>query len=285
MIRDETYRYMKLRGDLAESPPKEVGFLKKFLWTMDLYNHPFSKTYDYIFKSSDIWQCGGGIEQTENLFLEEFTNHLTQNPSEINDNRVFHCHAKESYRSGKMMSMYRGGFAVSRTPLELAIERGAPLVVIMKLLENGAKPTNTACSMAMLMYVNDWELERADRRKNDEVEKIIELLSFAGADWSEPCGHFVKRFEDDHPSSGIATSLAHFITHKFGEQKAGSLGVVASKTHEHKIDLDKFAEKVRFFRNKRIESASSNADQVKIKTDVELVIPEKSKERWGKHTA
>ena len=128
--------YAKVFG---EPPKREVpdGFVNKILFKIRQKAFRPNKTHDYCLRAKSAWRS---VSKTQNVFLDEFTNHLKENPQDVSESRLFTSKPLNTH----ILNSY---FYVYRTPLELAIERDAPIEVIMKLLEHGAEPTNTACTM------------------------------------------------------------------------------------------------------------------------------------------
>lgn len=255
-------QYTKVLGDIPKL--KDLGFMQKIsalIWgvnDIDAVNS-LSKTHEFVLRSANI--NAYGMQRTKSIFLDEFDEHLKKNANEIN--LVKRCLSLQ-YEEFKKYSYPR--FYVYRTPLEKAIEIDSPIEVIMKLLENGAKPTNTACSIITL------KLMQLDQKK-DDYKKVVEILSFAGANWSKPVAKFVDKIKADHPSSNFPTPMCEFIVRAIGEKEAHSLGVSNTSYQEHEIDLERFVKNIKKIRVKRL---GDNLGE-----DVEISIPEKSKSKWA----
>lgn len=110
---------------------------------------------------------------------------------------------------------------VWRTPLEFAVDQGEHPETVIYLLEKGARITPIALKLAINGALKDWVSAR-EKVEFDRAESIIEILSAAGADWSqaffEPSG---RRQEKYTPLDVIA---------KLGAARAQQIGITSDCT-------------------------------------------------------
>lgn len=155
------------------------------------------------------------------------------------------------------------GFVVWRTALEYAIEKELPIQVLMKLIEHGASPTKTACSL-MAIKTNLFSKEEFGSHISRYqwktpggiyIKKVVELLSFSGANWNDNLVGIdpetdinllgLKYYTKKH---GTENPIANFIIETLGTKGALNLGVPEGggrNNGNYEDDQDRFVIKLK----------------------------------------
>lgn len=104
-----------------------------------------------------------------------------------------------------------------RTPLEWAVDRGVSPEVVVYLLEKGAHITPATLKLAVNGAMKDW-ISAREQSEFDRAESIIEVLSAAGADWSQA-------FFEPEGSRGREKFTPAHIIEKLGQARAAQIGI------------------------------------------------------------
>lgn len=115
-----------------------------------------------------------------------------------------------------------------RTPLEWAVDEGASADIVAYLLEKGAQPSLATLKLAIAGAVEDWNPKRT-RSEFANAEKIIEVLSAHGVDWSQVQTPLDNRSRNEHTVTDLVA--------KVGAQRALALGVDPALAPSHSAPI------------------------------------------------
>lgn len=197
---------------------------------------------------------------------------------------------KKNLNTPKRLRLFGAGKVrtVWRTPLEYAVEKGLPMQVLMKLIEHGAHPTPTACSMVAIRINRSSENFNHIYATGPQIKydcKVVELLSISGANWSDnlvgidpklDMANFYHKYQNKGHNEN---PIADFIIEKLGKKMAFDIGVSMGQDRglndeDYEVDLENFVNQLKNHRAARMKKENG------IEVEVEVELKLKDKRRW-----